>query len=295
MRLLRHPSRLLGVSLLLGLVTAGAATAQSLEDTLKRAFEGRTVTMRMDMPGSADGVDLRLEPATGLNFAEYRNDLRRYGPALRAGEQSTVTLIKVKGDLIEFQIGGGGFGTFGDDTGTSSGINMLDKSEREKTLERQIRDENDRDRRRTMERELDALRDRRERENRRLEAQSRQIEEIKRDRIARQRLISGSRFNLRWAKKVPPTLTAQDLEAALVEYVDFRNETGREARGVDLNLLRKGLSQPEVERMFGRPSEQSETRARGVVTTTLLFDRDDYSITADFVEGLLTHFVVTSR
>ena len=40
--------------------------------------------------------------------------------------------MKVKKDLIEFQLGGGGYGTFGDDTSTSVYISDATKTEREK-------------------------------------------------------------------------------------------------------------------------------------------------------------------
>ena len=68
-----------------------------------------------------------------------------------------VTLVKVKKDLIEFQLAGGGFGTFGDDTSTSVSIPDARKTEREKDLEKRIDDESDRNRRRSLQRELDNL------------------------------------------------------------------------------------------------------------------------------------------
>ena len=37
-----------------------------------------------------------------------------------------VTLVKVKKDIIEFQLDGGGFGTFGDNTSTSSNIPLVE-------------------------------------------------------------------------------------------------------------------------------------------------------------------------
>src|SRR5678810_873185 len=87
------------------LLAAGAASAAAQdENALKSYFEGRRITLRMDMPGSADGI------------------------AINYGDSSRVTLVKVKGSIIEFQIGGGGFGTFGDDTNTSSNIRLLEQT-----------------------------------------------------------------------------------------------------------------------------------------------------------------------
>src|SRR5215210_3107327 len=48
-----------------------------------------------------------------------------------------ITRIKLKDKLIEFQLGGGGYGTAGDDTDTSAYVASVPKSIREKTLERE--------------------------------------------------------------------------------------------------------------------------------------------------------------
>ena len=114
------------------------------ESALKSYFEGRRIALRIDMPGSADGVDVLIEPARGINYKEYRDDLKKFGTSLVAGDSSTITQIKLKKDLVEFHISGGGYGTFGDDTSTSSGITLLDKTEREKTLDERIKKETDR-------------------------------------------------------------------------------------------------------------------------------------------------------
>jgi hypothetical protein len=93
-----------------------------------------------------------------LDYKEYGDRLKRYGVAIRAGDSVTVTLVKMKKDLIEVQLAGGGFGTFGDDTSTSVSIPDARKTEREKNLEDRIDDEHDRDRRRAPPAHLDDLR-----------------------------------------------------------------------------------------------------------------------------------------
>src|SRR5689334_18843492 len=186
-------------------VAAAAATpafAQN-ESSLKSFFEGRRVTVKIDMPGTSDGVDVEADARQPIDYAKYRDNLKRYGIALRAGEPVTVTLLKVKKDLIEFQLAGGGFGTFGDDTSTSVYMPEVKKSEREKELERLVKDEDDHDRRRRLERELDGLRDRRERENRRIDIERERAEDEKKALVAERRLRGGSRFNLRYDGHVP--------------------------------------------------------------------------------------------
>ena len=161
------------------------------------------------MPGSSDGVDVHADASRAIDFKRYNNDLRRYGTAIRSGDSVAVTLVKLKKDLIEVHLAGGGFGTLGDDTSTSANIPLVEKSRREKDLEERVKEEDDRDRRRRLQDELDEVRARRERENRRIAAERERIEEIKKERIAERRLRGGSRFNLRYKGALPPGLASR--------------------------------------------------------------------------------------
>jgi len=197
---------------------------------LKDIFEGRRVTVRIDMPATSDGVNVHVDSRRGLDLNEYRNNLRRYGVAIREGESVMVTLVKVKSDLIEFQLGGGGYGTFFDDTDTSADIPYIGKSDRERALERQIKNETDRNRRRQLERELDVLRDRRERENHHIRIERERISAYKQERLAFRRLQAGSRFNIRYRDRVPYDLRPEDIMDALAEYVQFEGGRARYRR-----------------------------------------------------------------
>lgn len=209
------------VSSLLVAAPTAAPDRLSLEAMLKDVFEGRRVTVRLDMPGTKDGVNVYPELRRDLDVGRYRDDLRRYGVALRAGDTAIVTLVKVKDDLIEFQLDGGGYGTFFDDTDTSVHIPLIGKTDRERSLERRIRDERDRDRRRQMERELSDLRRWRDRENHRIRIERERLSEYKAERVFVRRLRGGSRFNIRFDRRVPYDFGPDDIMAALSEYVDF--------------------------------------------------------------------------
>jgi hypothetical protein len=279
------------------LALAAPAAAQT-EDALRSAFEGKRVTLRIDMPGTSDGVDVQGDARQALDYKEYGDRLKRYGVALRAGDSATVTLVKVKKDLIEVQLAGGGFGTFGDDTSTSVSIPDARKTEREKNLEKRIDDEHDRDRRRGLQRELDDLRDRRERENRRIAAERERQSEAKRVRIAEQRLRGGSRFNLRYDGRVPEGIRPQDVAAALAEFVDFGGGSSTEPAlppTGDMAALRKGMTRAEAERAFGRPTDTSKRIEGTLVLTTVSFDVGDQRISADFVEDVLVRYTVSSK
>ena len=287
------------VPTMLLLALAAPAAAQN-EEALKSYFEGKRVTLRMDMPGTSDGVDVRADARRAIDFAKYRDALKRYGTAIRSGDTIAVTLVKVKKDLIEFQLGGGGFGTFTDDTSTSANLPLVEKSGREKDIEKRIKDEDDRDRRRRLERELDDLRDRRERENRRIMAERERIEERKRERIAEERLRGGSRFNLRYDDRVPAGMRPDDMMAALAEYVDFAGRTDARddaapAPAGDITMVRKGLLRADAERLFGTPVSSSERREGELSVTTVAFAVGDQRVTAEFVDDVLIKYTIVSR
>ncbi len=290
------------------IVATVAMPAQAQDEAALRAFfEGKRVALKLDMPGTSDGVDVRADSGRPLDYQHYGDRLKSYGAAIRAGESATVTYIKVKKDLIEFHLDGGGFGTFGDDSSTSVYIPHVDKGSREKDLEKRIKDENDSDRRRRMEREREELRDDRERENRRIDAERVVAEERKKERIADLRLRGGSRFNLRYDSAVPRGIRPDEVMAALAEYVDFstagapaRTDVREEPSPVDSRpaggaFPHKGMTRAEAERDFGKPVESSERRDGSFTVVTLVFLRTDQRITADFIDDVMIRYGTTSR
>jgi hypothetical protein len=268
------------------------------EAALREAFQGSRVMLKIDMPGASEGVDIRMDRP--FDASRYKSRLGQYGVAIRAGAVATVTLVKIKDDLIEFQLDGGGFGTFGDDTSTTVDMPLVEKSNRERDLERAVRDEPDAARKRTLQRELDDLRRARERENRRINAEKSVAEDLKRRRVAERRREGGSRFNLRWAEVVPAGIRPIDVQTALEEYVNFSPDAALVAAPPDApptpdGVLRKGMSRADAERMFGAPLSTSERREGTLRVVTLVFARADERITAEFVEDVLIKYTITSR
>ena len=284
------------------LALAVPAAAQN-EAALRSFFEGKRVTVKIDMPGTSDGIDVQLDAGRAIDYKRYGDRLKSYGIAIRAGDSVTVTMVKVKKDLIEFQLAGGGFGTFGDDTSASVYMPHVDKSSREKDLEKRVKEETDSRRKRQLQDELDELRNRRERENRRIDADRARAEERKRERIAEDRLRGGSRFNLRFASVVPPGFRSEDVMAALGEWVDFGSagyvDTKPNAQTPrptgELVVPRKGMTRSEAQRAYGKPVSSSERREGSVVIWTLVFVSGDQRISADFVEDVLVKYTMTSR
>ena len=212
-----------------------------------------------------------------------------------------LTRVRVKDKLIEFQLAGGGYGTFGDDTSASVYVPSVPKSQREKDLERAIKNENDSRRRREMQRELDELRTRREREDARNHANAAAATEVKRDRIAADRLHSGSRFNIRYQEGLPPGLGPDGVMRALDQYVDFTFASDRPAPRDDRRLafnpasIQKGMLLADVEAVLG-PAGKTTPRKEGTLTVTVAtYTTGDQVITAEFVEGVLVKYSIASK
>ena len=181
------------------------------------------------------------------------------------------------------------------------------KTQREKSLEADLKKESDATKRRAMEEELDALRKEREREDARNRAITAEAEEKKRENLREQALAAGSRFNLRYDGGVPGSaLTPEAVQTPLAEYVDFTGRSDGVAaadapatdcgmRAASVQELRKGLTVAEAETLLGRP-ERSNDRMEGKFRVTASeYTRGESLVQADYVEGVLVRYSISSR
>jgi hypothetical protein len=88
------------------------------EARLRKALEGKRITLKMDMPATSEGVDVYPGSNRGVDFDKVGKRMKKNGVALKDGESARITKVKVKDGMIEIQLNGGGFGTFGDALGT---------------------------------------------------------------------------------------------------------------------------------------------------------------------------------
>jgi hypothetical protein len=214
---------LVGISVL-ALALSGRLEAQG-ESELKQFFEGKMVVARLELPATEEGVDIRPDQRVPLDYAKYATRLKRAGTAIRAGDRVMVTKVKVKKKHIEFQLGGGGYGTFGDDVGGDVWVPTAEKTEREKRLEREIERESSHAVKRKLREERDQLRKDREREDVSNRAAVAAASEARKANARARAVEGGSRFNLRYESPVGAgQLTAQSVMRALGRYLEFPTE-----------------------------------------------------------------------
>lgn len=291
------------------ILTAGPVLAQN-EAALRDYFEGKSVRPRIDMPATQEGIDVYPDARRPIDFDRYSARLKSYGVSIKTGESVMVTRVRVKEKAIEFQLGGGGYGTFGDENGSVS-TTSASKTQREKDLERMVKNETDPDRKRRLQRELDDVRREREREDARNRAVAETATEVKKDRIAEKRLHAGSRFNIRYQNGVPPGLEADGIMRALEEYLEFpfandlrpspspspqgRPSSPQTAPPAGAGDIRKGMTLPDVEKILGKPTSNTPRFEGGLRVLTRTYARGDQVITAEFVEGVLTKYTIASK
>jgi len=192
-----------GGALLAVSISVFSLQAGNEPSSIQSYFTGKQVVLKIDMPGSQKGIDLRFDKPVPMNWKEYSSRLKQFGPAIRKGDVATVTTIVVKKNMIEFQLDGGGFGTFGDDTTTTVTAKSTEKSDYEKQLEKQISETDDPDKKRDLQRDLDKERARRERQDAANQNAANVASQLKAQKVAENRMRGGSRFNLRWAGSIP--------------------------------------------------------------------------------------------
>ena len=286
-------------------VAAGPLRAQN-EAILRQAFEGKVVAVRIDMPATQRGVDVYPLDAMPVDFREVAQRLKDNSTSLKIGQPVMVTKVVVKGKThIEFQLGGGGYGTFGDNTSSGSDVDFVSQGETkaEKALRDSIKKATGPTKRKQFERELASLRAERERENARAEAEAKQAQSVIEANLRTKRAESGSRFNVRYRNGIPSdALTPDGLMRALAPYVDFGAASGAVSSGTPGQSLappptsvRKGLLLEEVESILGPAATASETKEGTLTVLKRSYRKDGQKISASFVNGVLIDFAITPQ
>ncbi len=312
--------RTISVVLFVVFVSALCLCAESGQAALQNYFVGRQVRLKIDMPGTAKGVDLRMDAGDPMDWKQYSSRLKESGPAIRSGDRSTITTIVVKKNLIEFQLDGGGFGTFWDDTSTTVTPYEVGKSNYEKQLERDIRDTTDPNRKRDLQRELDRERSRRRREQAADDRAAMIASQMKQQQVADKRMRGGSRFNLRWAGNIPSDqLTPDALMKLLDTYIDFGDLQGEKpifspnatstaqnavrtntpSNGVShspMTQLKRGMLIGEVSGLLGLGRQVSQSVSEeGLKTQIFEYLPDDYRVEVTYVDGVVVRYSISSR
>jgi len=283
------------------LSVATPVAAQS-EAELRDYFEGKSVRVKIDMPATQEGIDVYPDARRPMDFDRYSTRLKSYGVAIHNGDSVMITRVRLKEKLIEFQLAGGGYGTFGDDTGSVS-ASSASKTQREKDLEKAVKNETDSNRKKRLQRELDDLRRDRERQDQLNRSIAASASEANKARIADKRLQAGSRFNIRYQNGVPPGLGTDGIMRALEEYLEFSGPRSTRPAGPlsapaprgSATDIKKGMTMVEVDLILGKADKTTSRTEGGMRLQTSTYTRGDQVITADFVEGVLVKYAITSK
>jgi hypothetical protein len=274
-------------------------------DPLASYFTGKEVLVKIDMPGTQQGIDLKFNQDNPMNWKEYSGRLKKFGVAIPKGATARVTGVVVKNDRIEFQLDGGGFGTFLDDSSTTVNAKTVDKSDYEKQLERDISNTTDEDKKRQLQRDLDRERSRRERQNDNNAAAAQVASQMKAQQVADNRIRGGSRFNLRWSNSIPADQkTPEAVMKLLSEYVSFpaaaqpaAETAATDSTGIPATAqLQRGMKISDVTNLFGPGKQMSESISNdGLKTQVVDYSTGDRRVEVTYVEGLVVRYSITSN
>ncbi len=285
-------------------------------DPLPASAPGAFTQSSTASPGTQKGVDLRYSKPSPMDWKEYSSRIKQAGTAIRKGDTSRVTAIVVKKDMIEFQLDGGGFGTFGDDTNTKVEAKGVDKSDYEKDLEKQISETTDEDRKIQLQRDLDRERARREKQEAANQRAAQVASQLKAQQVADKRAQGGSRFNLRWSGSIPVgELTPEAVMKLLADYVDFfgahsassgsaAQQSPAASAASSLTdpaisptaQLKNGMKIDDVTTLLGQGRQISETTpADGLKTQVFEYLPGDRRAEVTYVNGVVVRFSISSR
>ncbi len=306
---------LLTVILLAATLSLLRVSDQGSAPSIEAYFSGKMVVLKIDMPGTQKGVDLKFNKPSPMDWKEYGSRVKQFGIAIHKGDSARVTSVVVKGDMIEFQLDGGGFGTFGDDTTTTVAAKPVDKSQYEKDLEKQISDTDDPDKKQSLQRDLDRERARREKQDAANQRAAQVASQMKAASVADNRARGGSRFNLRWSGSIPADqLTPEAIMKLLSEYVDFAGLNSPAAGSTPGSTaspaaaattpdassptaqLKRGMKIEEVATLLGPGKQLSESVGDGGLKTQVYeYLTADRRAEVTYVDGIVVRFSISSK
>lgn len=286
--------------------TAGLLSTPALaqdEIALRKAFEGKRVILKIDMPATSEGVDVWPGRDIPVEFPTVAARIKANGVAIRTGEEQMITKVALVRDHIEFQLGGGGYGTFADLLSSPYAPPPLPQGEtaEELRIKSEIATTKDQNVRRSLERRLGELQRQRQADNAAAQRQAAELNQAAQAEERERRLIAGSRFNIRFGKAVPAEAqTPEAIMRALAEYVDFSALGGPTAEpaaaagpGAGVVALRKGMTVAEVEQLLGPAKTVDTDVVAGLEIVTRTYEHPDHQVVAKFASGVLVDFAIT--
>jgi len=287
---------------------------QTPAPSLEGYFVGKQVLLKVDMPGTEKGVDLSYDKPSAMDWNQYSQRTKQFGVSIHKGELARVTKFVVKGDLIEFHLDGGGFGTASDNASATVQVTAVPKSQHEKDLEKEVAAATDPKVKRDLQSDLDRERSRREQQDAANRNQAAIANQMLAAQVAEKRLHGGSRFNLRWKGSIPSDeLNPDAVEKLLADYVDFHagDAVGDGPAGYapvsaspvpaaiasgDVSQLKRGMKVDEVAGLLGQGSVSSQSvSSDGLKTQVLEYKTADNVVDVTFVEGVVVRYSISSR
>ena len=209
-----------------GVIMACSLSALGQDDSevrLRKALEGRTMLVKMDLPAIESGVEMVFDDAA-VSFDErnYKRLVKEYGVALEKGTRARVTGVRVSRRGIEIDLDGGG--SPGRDWLVGN-LRLVEpapvaKSDREMELERQLSADPPMAVATVLRSELDDERQRRMAQDERNRQAFERVDRVRTEHIEKNRKNWGSKLVI-VVRSTKPTVTMRDMAKSLAKYVEL--------------------------------------------------------------------------
>lgn len=285
---------LLATSLLL----MSSSLSSQDEAMLKNYFEGKMVTLKLDMPATKEGVEIYPNKSTPLDFGDYSKRIKEHGISIYSGDKIMITTVKLKKKHIEFQLGGGGYGTMGDDR-ASVDRPYLSESSEEKALKAKIKKTTNSSTKEKLEDELDELKKARRLEQRKINMEAETLKETKEQSIREKASGSGSRFNIRYDQRLTKEETSiESIKTALSKYIAFGQgpplaNTSKPSMKSSGDI-HKGMTWSDAAALYGAPKDIDQRTEGTLNVLECTFEKGSQIIKALFVEEVLVKYSISS-
>lgn len=248
-----------------------------------------------------------------VDFRKVALLIKQYGIGLHQGQSVMITKVHLKKKHVEFQLGGGGYGTFADVMTNSmehpTGGYYAGKSSREKDLEMQIKITSDPATKQNLKNELDDLRRERRRDNAWSASMNSQAQAANKQAEREKRAQSGSRFNIKYDEGFVPEedKTPEGIMNVLAKFVEFPDAAGKPSGGSvdkpelsrpekssgEVTSLKKGLTIDQVESILGPAQTAEQTEQGGLQVMKRSYSHEGQRVSTSFVGGVLVDYSVS--
>lgn len=182
------------------LLVCQIGTSQDL-NSIQKELEDQVISLKIDMPASDVGIDLLANSEVPLDEKVYTSRIREYGVSVFKGDTITITKVEQKNQSIIIYLGIGGY-HHNEHLMPTDVKPILEISEKEHSLKKEITEEIDKSKLAKLNRDLNKLKRLRRFEQERINTSAAESKKIRAEKEYIKIKESGSRIYINFQTKI---------------------------------------------------------------------------------------------